>query len=99
MIQNKDDAVHLHPEEKEYRRKAEAIRKFYTIDVKPGDIIRYDAGKRKYFGLVVETKVTEEKPEYQVVAGKIHWSVDAPEDDSHSHWHQFNTNKWSVMNR
>jgi len=100
MIHNKDDTVHMHPEEKEYHRKKAAIREFYKIDVRPGDIIRLTTADRKYFGLVVETaEELDQRSEANIVSGRIQWSVDAPEGDSTSGWHQLNTNVWSVMNR
>tara|TARA_B100000900_G_C20034394_1_gene495315 strand:- start:153 stop:455 length:303 start_codon:yes stop_codon:yes gene_type:complete len=100
MIHNKDDTVFMHPEEKEYRRKKEQLRKFYTIDVRPGDIIRFVSGDKKYFGLVVETNETlDDRSDANIVSGKVQWSVDAPIGNETTDWHQFNTSMWSVMNR
>lgn len=100
MIHNKDDTVYMHPEEKEYQRKKAAIGKFYRIDVRPGDIIRFESNDKRYFGLVVETDVKlDERSETNIVSGRVQWSVDAPDCDTASGWHQFNNNTWSVMNR
>lgn len=100
MIYNKDDMMHKHPEEKEYHRKKAATKKFYAIDVRPGDIVRYDSGQGKYFGLVVETKETVDGGENEITFGKIHWSLDEPEQVVVKNgWHQFNTSMWAVMNR
>ena len=92
---------HLHPEEREYERKAELYRKFYSIDIKGGDIVRY---KKDYFALVVEVKDESpadwgkgmESPKY---TGKVIWSTKSPFGEYEPEWHEFNSRDWSVMNR
>ena len=91
----------LHPEEKERERKIELYTKFYSVDIKRGDIVRY---KDNYYALVIEVRSSSpvdwgKGMESQKRSGKLIWSTKSPFDEPEPEWHQFNSRDWSVMNR
>lgn len=98
MIFDKEPTDHLGPEEQEYKNKLAYLRKFYQIDVRPGDLIKYSSNGANYFGLVVDISKNyiDSKTMTERVSGKIQWSLDKPDDKS---WYEFNSKNWFVMNR
>ena len=94
MYGKSDDEKMMPPEERERHVKTEKLKKFYNIDVRAGDIVRYKNALGEYYGLVTKT----EEPDYGIprILGQVQWSTEVP---NLSEWHTFDSRDWSVMNR
>ena len=88
------------PVERERIKKQETWRKFYNIDVKPGDIVKYEDGFGIFYGLVTETVTNQSIVEGVTnLAGKIVWTSEKDSPKETRDWYIFNSKNWSVMTR
>ena len=92
----KDETAYIAPEERERIYKEGVYKKFYAIDVKVGDMVKYQpTSGRIFYGLVTEVN-TDETTSIRRSRGTIVWSTGEPNDQK---WHNFNSRDWSVLSR
>ena len=91
-----EETLYITPEERERVYKEGVYKKFYAIDVKVGDMVKYHpTNGAVFYGLVTEVDI-DESTHVRKSRGTVVWSTGEPNDQK---WHSFNSRDWSVLSR
>lgn len=87
------------PVELERVVKEEAWRRFYSIRVASGDIIKHTRKEEVFFGLVVEAELRHKHGTIPFYFGRVLWSEGRSPTNQEEGWFEFNSRDWLVMSR